>query len=238
MSTYDDPTGALLAPGLTFGDALRQAVATLPCDELAYLVLTSKPEAVLRDRVALAVRSHLKKTGHPLYVSREFKDRVDLAVVNENGSPTTLVEFKSGHSTNARPIVSGLANDVVKCRELLALNYETSPVFLVLALIHYRSAGPESMDSFLKYQGETRRLRVPDGPSMMLATCQAKLNALFPELTPVPMDHLLGRDFGVDVELHWYVMGPISPTLPGDTATQEIQKANDARARLSQKQAR
>lgn len=214
---------ALVAPGLSFAEACAAAVRSFGSGELAYLVLTSKPEALLRDRFALAVRAHLQGHAPGLVACREFKDRVDFAVADgADGVPRLLVEFKAGHSTNPKYIIDQLAGDVVKCCDLQASSRTETPAFIVLALIHYRSAAPQGLDDVVKYQPETRRAQRKMPQAEILAECKSRLAAVYPELEALALPPELGAEFGVEVELHWYVMGPITPALPGMAARETI----------------
>lgn len=69
--------------------ALEAVAAGFRPGELAYLALTSKPEGAIRDRLAWALYS----SGH--CAAREWRERCDLAVLNEAGDPLAVVEFKA-----------------------------------------------------------------------------------------------------------------------------------------------
>ncbi len=64
--------------------------------ELAYLALTSKPEGAIRDRLAWALYLDGRR------VAREWRERCDLAVLDDDGEPLALIEFKAtySHSTS------------------------------------------------------------------------------------------------------------------------------------------
>ena len=73
-------------------DGLIAAATSFEPGELSYLALTSKPEHVIRDRLAWA----LSKLGSR--VAREWSSRIDLAVLDDEGNPLSALEAKATYT--------------------------------------------------------------------------------------------------------------------------------------------
>lgn len=73
-------------------------------NELAYLSLTSKNESVIRDKIAYKLYSELDKSKY--VISREYKTRVDLAILKNNSTKDKIelrdiIELKSMYTFDA-----------------------------------------------------------------------------------------------------------------------------------------
>ena len=73
-------------------DGLTGAAPSFEPGELSYLALTSKAEHVVRDRLAWV----LSRRG--LRVAREWRNRVDLAVLDDEGEPLSALEAKATYT--------------------------------------------------------------------------------------------------------------------------------------------
>ncbi|ELB2259784.1 hypothetical protein QNZ79_004721 [Vibrio parahaemolyticus] len=147
---------------------ITETLAALDCEfhhnELAYLALTSKVEAPIRDRWAYSLYKQLNNYG--ITVSREWK-RTDLALI-ERGNPLALVELKAMYSFDAAldpnevgGFTDAMAKDEVKAAKLAQSN---TSIYTVLLATHPHKlvtdlSGVVKYDSginkaLLKFEGE------------------------------------------------------------------------------------
>lgn len=210
---------------LPLEEILHQTVSSFAGD-LAYLALTSKPEGALRDRIALQLRAHFAATRQPFRVGREFGPRIDLAIVDaEDCAPRLFVELKSWHTMNAPRLITALAGDVAKCREVLARFAPGVPAYLLVALTHPLAAVERRFDPLVKYQGGVRKAHDGRDAAAVLSEFLRDLAEPFPELTTLRVPPAVGADFGVEVEIHWLLMGPISESSPRIVASDAVERA-------------
>jgi hypothetical protein len=78
--------------------ALDEMINSFQKDELAYLVVTSKSELPVRDRLAYLLHKRYEADGY--VVAREW-NHIDLAVLSPTGLPICLVELKMMFALNA-----------------------------------------------------------------------------------------------------------------------------------------
>jgi hypothetical protein len=76
--------------------ALVDVAAAFAPGELAYLAHTSKPEHAIRDRLAWV----LSQAGYR--VAREWRDRCDLAILDDDYDPLIVLESKAAYTHNVR----------------------------------------------------------------------------------------------------------------------------------------
>ncbi len=121
-----------------YGTLLKEIVNSInqkyQIDELAYLSMTSKIENPLRDKIAFELQ---KKLGENLIVCREWtnnkksKSKADIAILNLNGIPEGIIEFKAHSSISGIGEWSScLVNDIQKNQKLYN---QTETIFVMLA---------------------------------------------------------------------------------------------------------
>jgi len=141
-------------------------------DELAYLALTSKPEAAIRDRLALRLRENFPVVG------REWQ-RADLVAFAErarDARPVLIVELKAIHTlTGVKPrfvreCAGYIRSDLAKAT-LLAAGSDAQVLALLVAV--HIDALPEGLPAFVvKYASMTKSaLRTPGGEVALRAVC-------------------------------------------------------------------
>ena len=100
--------------GILLKKIINSIDKTYQKDELAYLALTSKIENPLRDKIAFELQKELKEN---IIVCREWtnnrknKSKADIAILDINGKPECIIEFKA-HSS-----ISGIgqwSNSLIK----------------------------------------------------------------------------------------------------------------------------
>jgi len=79
----------------TLGDFLASAMQGISASDVAFLAAGSKPEGLVRDQLALHIHRDTE-----LIAAREWSQRIDLAVLSENG-PEVLIELKAWTHFNA-----------------------------------------------------------------------------------------------------------------------------------------
>jgi hypothetical protein len=120
------------------GNLLKNVISSIhekyQTDELAYLSLTSKIENPLRDKIAFELQ---KKIGKNKIVCREWtnnklsKSKADIAILDINGMPECIIEFKAHSSiTGIGEWSNCLIKDVIKNRERYK---QTEMIFVLFA---------------------------------------------------------------------------------------------------------
>jgi len=178
-------------------------------DELAYLALTSKPEAQIRDR--LAYRLHQQLADRDLLVAREWK-RTDLAVLGPDGAPVALVEAKALLSAdllydirveNWRKKVRADIGKARGCAE--RFDAPKAEIYALVIATHVLTEVRSAQREFVKY-------------GVRLATvtpwkeAKHRLRGFLPEGAP-PHEQSFGRGeaFDIGVEVTTWLFGPVQP---------------------------
>ncbi|MCX5698182.1 MAG: hypothetical protein NTX01_00565 [Candidatus Omnitrophica bacterium] len=78
---------------------------------LAFLLLTSKSEHYIRDKVAIKLYQDRELRKKRFLVSREWGKRIDLAIIEEKNKPKVLIEFKL---CNVAEGIPGFAKEIKK----------------------------------------------------------------------------------------------------------------------------
>jgi hypothetical protein len=200
-----DTTVGLMNSRLVLLSALSSLETAFQEDELAYLSLTSKAEHAVRDRLAFSL--HLKLRDQGLSVAREWKDRVDLAILDAGGSPLCIVKLKSFFSFDAKnrtrvPVLGpSLRKDLEKLARVRS-DYPTAGIeaFQVLLLAHPFFAPAPSQMFAVRY---ARRIAQDNVDSV------AELEGLA-EKQCGDAEHgywQAGEAFGVPTTAHYWLFG-------------------------------
>jgi hypothetical protein len=193
---------------------LVEAISNIPVDtdELAYLALTSKPEAQIRDR--LAYRLHLQLAGQELLVAREWK-RTDLAVLQSDGAPLALIEAKALLSADLQyqgrveKWRKRVLADINKARQTAErADAQDSEVYALVIVTHVLTPVTPEQRSVVKYG--KRLIAVAPWEEAE----RRDLKQLLPE-GPAPHEHTLGRGeaFGIKVEVTTWLFGPMNAAI-------------------------
>lgn len=144
--------------------ALEGITGSFEPDELAYLALTSKAEAPIRDRLAFALH---RSIGKEYLVAREW-DRVDLAILSPSQIPLALIELKAMYSfDDANRYCRITAEDEAKTR-LFAPHAKA--VYSLLLATHVSNEVPQSLKRVVKYDAEINRAARRVGDSELVRT--------------------------------------------------------------------
>lgn len=131
--------------------ALSRVGQTFAVNELAYLALTSKVEAPIRDKLAFGLHEQI---GDQYLVAREW-DRVDLAVLSPDQTPLALLELKAMYSfDDAARYCRITEEDEQKTR---AFSPHSGAVYSLLLATHVGDAVPRSLRRIVKYDGDINR---------------------------------------------------------------------------------
>ena len=193
--------------------ALGDVANAFEPDELAYLALTSKPELLVRDRLAWV----LMKAGHR--VAREW-GRCDLAVL-DGDSPAAIVELKAAHTArvewglagsggkraafaelhDARTYFEGLIRaDAAKA---LSRAWPEGEGYVVVVLYHVADPVPQALDAVVKYGAELRRVADQREAERKIGEYLARLG----EATQVRLG--AGEAFDVRCTVDAWLCGPL-----------------------------
>lgn len=136
---------------MTLNEALSALGAEFKDNELAYLALTSKPEFVIRDRLAF------KLFEQKFVVAREW-NRIDLAILVDRGAhevtPEVLLQLKAKSSFRLlykwQEVFENARADVKKCAPLRS---KSTRAFFLMIAPHIENSWriDESLQGVLKY---------------------------------------------------------------------------------------
>lgn len=195
--------------------ALAEVGGSFEEGELAFLALTSKPEGLVRDRLAWA----LVKSGRR--VAREWPPgRCDLAVLGDGGDPLALVELKATHTGSmewgragtggvraafaekhgGRTYLEGL----IRADAAKALAFAGSGEAYVLVVVtHVADPVPPALDALVKYGRELRAV------ADLWEAEQTLVGYLTPlgQATRVPLGG--GEAFGLRASVKAWLCGPV-----------------------------
>lgn len=200
-----------IEPSTRMRDELVQAIASISPDpdELAYLALTSKPEAQIRDR--LAYRLHRQLADRDVIVAREWK-RTDLAILDRAEKPLALVEAKALLSADLlydRRIEKWHARvraDIDKASECAKeAHAPDAEIYALVIATNVLTEVRVDQRWFVKYGVRLRQVTSWEDASH-------RLRGLLPRAAP-PREHSFGAGeaFGIRVEVTTWLFGPVKP---------------------------
>lgn len=132
-------------------NALAAIHAEFRPNELAYLAVTTKVEAAIRDRLAFRLHQDYEPSG--CIVAREW-NRVDLAVLDPVGAPLALVELKAMYTFDAfgnlRHFTDATSADEIKAQRLAVAG---TAVYSLLLATHLAGAVETRFLKPVKYSG-------------------------------------------------------------------------------------
>ncbi|KKB79714.1 hypothetical protein VW35_04140 [Devosia soli] len=174
-------------------------------NELAYLALTSKVEAPVRDRLAFTLH---QSVGSDYLVAREW-DRVDLAILSRSQVPVALLELKAMYSfDDAMRYCLITAEDEAKTRSFAP---QASAVYSLLLATHVSSQVPQGLRRVVKYDGHINRAaRKVGDPELVRTALLARMDEALRERNLVASGNLAGGiafELPVDV-FYWLVRDP------------------------------
>lgn len=124
-------------------------------NELAYLAMTTKVEAAIRDRLAFRLHQDYEPSG--CIVAREW-NRVDLAVLDPTGVPLALIELKAMYTFDAfgklRHFTDATTADEIKAQRLAVAG---TAVYSLLLATHLGGAVEARFLKPVKYSGGINR---------------------------------------------------------------------------------
>lgn len=174
-------------------------------NELAYLALTTKVEHPIRDR--LAFRLHQDYDPH-FVVAREWH-RIDLAVLDPDGTPAGLVELKAMYTFDAFGALKHYTHATTADEEkALRLAHHHTSVYSLLLATHLDRMVPAKLARAVKYSAGINRAIVSRGDAA--AVHKEAISAISQGLTGrsvVSQGEINGGSaFGIGVSvLYWLV---------------------------------
>jgi hypothetical protein len=136
-------------------NALKSTESSFSKNELSFQALTSKPEAVVRDRLGFT----LFRTYST--VAKEWRERFDLAITTNTGDVSCLIELKAImafdviNRTRVAVLPRILQRDQLKLQKFLA-NTNSAPECFQLLLITHPLVDPTCCDqAWVKYVRRT-----------------------------------------------------------------------------------
>ncbi len=188
-------------------------------NELAFLALTSKVELPIRDRLAYRLFNRLPQ----LRVAREWK-RVDLAVLSAELPPVPLMLLEAkalytfdlvGEEAWVERYPAKVARDVEKLGGLNDVRDETELFALVLAT-HPKGTIEPALRQIAKYSsGISKAIKALGDASAVAGAAGSFLQSRLERFGPVQSGEIAaGEAYGVHVEVHFSLVGPIARQLP------------------------
>ncbi len=203
-------------------DNLRAGCETFGDGELAYLLLTSKSELPVRDRLAWALHQALLPTAvaarewGPTGQPKDRRTRIDIAVLptDHPDEPTALIQAKAFFTYDLAPpesfrryVLKEIEADTSKASEVSS---QSTMIFAIVLATHPELDRliPDGLVRVVKYPinrtlGNSRPIRL---------RAQKAMHNHFEPLGPVAHGSLDGGTaFGVPVFLDYWVIGPAFP---------------------------
>lgn len=139
-----------------YGTLLKKIVKSIAnkyqIDELAYLSLTSKIENPLRDKIAFELQKYI---GKDKLVCREWtnnkqsKSKADIAILDINGKPECIIEFKAHSSVSGiGEWSSSLVKDIQKNQKLYS---QSEMIFVLFANFVNEKPKNQALNQTIKY---------------------------------------------------------------------------------------
>ena len=199
-------------------DCMHNLCCEFKVNELAYLALTSKVERPVVDRLAYSLQRQYgddERVG----IAREFtasdnRKRVDLAVIADN-KPVLYLEAKAmgyyhmymGNAGTKYP--DKVRGDICKMKKYRSNDTRPELRCLALLLTTYIQGMPKTnLASVVKYTENIRRHRVNDRGDMKRKIEEYFPESCFPLVDSGAGDISGGRAFGMDVFVHFRLLGP------------------------------
>lgn len=210
--------------GIDFAALLRRKLSDVEGqfreDELAFLALTSKVELPIRDRLAYALFEELPPD---FLVAREWK-RVDLAVLSREANPVPrmLLEAKAlytfdlvGDDAWIVRYPEKVERDLEKLRAIEGLPSAAQLFALVLAT-HPTTLIDRELKQVAKYwPGISKAVRELRHPDAVEEEAKLNLESRLRRLGPTyPGKMRAGEAYGVPVDVHYWLVGPIDHGTP------------------------
>ncbi len=196
-------------------DVLNQMETDCATDEFAYLSATSKVEAPFRDRMAFNLHRRLAHTE--AIVAREWtpkgsRKRIDIAILNGDATPHTLIELKAMYSFDALrggenslgTFEINVKKDMEKAVKVCAPN--VPQVMGLLLACHVGTTIPEYLTRVVKYASDINDAYVRHGEKISEMVQEKAPRALAP-LSIVRYGEILsGRVFKISPRvMYWLV---------------------------------
>jgi hypothetical protein len=183
--------------------ALAQLAQPTNSNELAFLALTSKVELPIRDRLSFALAQ--MRQGEGDLVAREWKERVDLAILSSTREPKALVELKCMYSFNLfnafdeRRFKSAVERDRSKLKRLIQKHHMTQANPYVLVLVTHPLNIPKAdYTGVIKYLNKIKRIGEKTS-----AEVTEKISSSFGNCPVATGCIPSGRWFNTNVEVHY-----------------------------------
>lgn len=185
---------------------LERLSAEFHPNELAYLAATCKVEFPIRDRLAFHLHKKYESAGY--IIAREW-DRIDLAIVDQQGGPVCFVELKAMYTfdalKNPRKFLDATLADEEKARELAG---PQTSVYSLLLATHLNGAIEPSFGKAIKYSaGINRAILSHQGADRVRERAFESVNERLASRMVVSQGEINGGSaFGLGVSvLYWLV---------------------------------
>ena len=184
-------------------DALKDSRWQGDDGELAYLALTSKVEQPFRDRLAWIIQKKNCDSGS--IVAREWKARIDLAVLDSSKAPLALIELKAMHAFDlhthggSRAFRSAVDEDSRKLARFRAAHALSQAACITLVTVTACDSHPaKEFEGIVKYRSKIENAGIVSAQALdqKIADCFSAQNC--------PKGHIsIGKAFGVGVRIHY-----------------------------------
>lgn len=199
----------------TIINSIQQVSEAFHQDELAFLALTSKIEAPIRDKWAYLL--YKKLASDELTVAREWK-RVDLAIL-QGGKPKALIELTAMYSfdalvpQNLKNYAEKLARDA---REAVQLSERDTVIYTVLLATHPATTADREFEGIIKYRKDINKaLQRFGGAAQVMENTLEEVKKKLKDMNVVTTGTLPGgMAYGIKVNImYWVLEHPLSNAL-------------------------
>ncbi len=181
-------------------------------NEVAYLALTAKVEATLRNKLAYRLQQRMMDEQTTLQVARDWQD-TDIAIITSSGQPEALIYLKSGYipdETDANSSMIGFYPKKVldASQKSNQIGLDHTQTFAILFYTHQNKPVEEVYRKSVKHDNAFLRAFKQHNAKEMLESAKNNITNFF-NAKNLPITHILidaGTCWDVKVDIHTWLV--------------------------------
>jgi hypothetical protein len=181
-------------------------------NEVAYLALTAKVEATLRNKLAYRLQQRMIDEQTTLQVARDWQD-TDIAIITSNGQAEALIYLKSGYipdETDANESMIGFYPKKVldAAQKANQIGFDHTKTYAVLFYTHQNKSVAEVYRKTVKHDNAFLRAFKKHTAEEMLSSAKKNITTFFENknLKPIHITIEAGTCWDVKVEIHTWLV--------------------------------
>lgn len=181
-------------------------------NEVAYLALTAKVEATLRNKLAYRLQQRMMDEQTTLQVARDWQD-TDIAIITSAGQPEALIYLKSGYipdETEANSSMIGFYPKKVldASQKSHQIGLDHTQTFAILFYTHQDKPVEEVYKKSVKHDNAFLRAFKQHSAEEMLDSAKTNITIFF-SAKNLPTTHIIieaGKCWDVKVDIHTWLV--------------------------------